>query len=396
MNKSEQRTLMELLGEIEDRRTGNAVRYRLDEVLMIGILSIMCNAKTFTGMEIFGQTHEAELRKYMELANGIPSHDTFGDIFSNIDPMAVSRCFEIFLGELKREIRKQKEGEGNSHVVAIDGKTIRRSGSEKHKAHHVVTAYCSDLQLVLGQLCTEEKSNEITAIPALLDMLMIKGCIVTIDAMGTQREIASKIREKQADYILGLKGNQGDLLEFVQLRTKSEMKEETIEGLTATGRYARSVDKGHGRIEQRECFLFPDMSWYDRVSAWEGIAGFALVRSKRETKDGQSTTEDRYYIYSRASLSAEQFLQFQRSHWGIENTLHWSLDVTFHEDAAHVRLGNAAVVLNIFRKLAMQMLKADTSVKGSMQSKLLRCAWDFDYALSVIDRFAFDSPALGS
>lgn len=396
MNKTEQKTLMELLGELEDHRKGNAVRYRLDEVLIIGILSILCNGMTFTAMEVFGKTHLNELRQFMELKSGIPSHDTFGDVFSSIDPEAVARCFEIWLGDMKEELKRLKEGETTDHVVAIDGKTIRRSKHESHKAHHIVTAFCSDLRLVLGQQLTEEKSNEITAIPELLKLLTIKGCIVTIDAMGTQRDIASAIRDKEADYILAVKGNQGELYEFLQLRAKSELKDSDRKQWKAAGHYAETVDKGHGRVEKRECWLFPDLAWYDRAHEWKDVAGFALIRSVRTLADGTSSSEDRYYIYSRSKLTAEDFLQSQRAHWGIENTLHWSLDVVFKEDSAHVRLGNAAVILNIFRKLVMQMLKADTSVKGSVHSKLLRCAWNFDYALSVIQNYAFPVPSSGS
>ena len=396
MNKTEQKTLMELLGEMEDHRKGNAVRYRLDEVLIIGILSILCNGMTFTAMEMFGKTHLKELRQFMELKNGIPSHDTFGDVFSSIDPNAAARCFEIWLGDMKAELAGLEKGEANGHIVAIDGKTIRRSKHESHKAYHIVTAFCSDLQLVLGQQLTEEKSNEITAIPELLKLLTIQGCTVTIDALGTQRDIASAIRGKDADYILAVKGNQSELYEFLQLRAKSELPDAERKRWKAAGRYAETVEKGHGRVEKRECWLFPDLGWYDRAKEWKDVAGFALIRSVRTLADGTASAEDRYYIYSRAGLTAEEFLQTQRAHWRIENSLHWSLDVTFKEDSAHIRLGNAAVILNIFRKLVMQMLKADTSVKGSVQSKLLRCAWDFDYALSVIQSYAFPSDASGS
>ncbi len=389
MNKSEQKTLLELLGEMEDYRKGNAIKYDLKEVLMIGILAILCNGMTFKSMELFGKTHEKELRSFLTLEHGIPSHDTFGDVFSSLDPNAVRKVFDVWLVNMKKEIQRLKEHETTKHVVAFDGKTIRRSGNEKHKAHHIVTAYCSDLQLVLGQECTEEKSNEITAIPKLLEMLEIKGCTVTIDAMGTQKDIAEKIREKGADYILCLKGNQPDILEFTQQHVNDELADISCEEMKKAGRYAITLEKGHGRIERRECFLFPEMNWYDRAAQWKDAAGVAVIQSTRTLPDGSSSAEKRYFIYSRPSLSAEDFMAMQRSHWGIENSLHWSLDVTFKEDSAHIRLGNAAVVLNIFRKLVLQILKADTSVKDSMQSKLLRCAWNFDFALRVIDSCPF-------
>ena len=313
----------------------------------------------------------------------MPLHDTFRNIFNRLDPEAVSGIFENFLSEMKDELKRLGKGEKTEHVISVDGKTIRHSGNEKHKAYHVVTAFCSDLQLVLGQLTTEEKSNEITAIPKLLKMLQIKGCTVTIDAMGTQREIAAVIKEKEADYILGLKGNQSDLQEAVQLYIKSELEDKTEEDFAKAGRYACTTEKGHGRIETRKCWVFPDMTWYDRAENWAGLTGCALIRSTRTVAD-KSTTEDRLYIYSRETLTAQEFLDMQRSHWSIENSLHWVLDVTFKEDSANIRFENAAIVLNMFRKYVMQLLKTDTSVKGSMKSKLLRCSWDFNYALSVL------------
>lgn len=383
MNKTEQKTLVELLEELPDERKGNALKHKLAEVIMIGILCIMCNGMTFTAMELFGKTHEKELREFMELPHGIPSHDTFRNIFSRLDPEAVSGIFDIFLGDMKEELKKLKKEEKTEHVISVDGKTIRHSGNKKHKAYHVITAFCSDLQLVLGQMTTEEKSNEITAIPKLLETLLIEGCTVTIDAMGTQRDIATLIKEKGADYILSLKGNQSDLQESVQEYIKSELEDKTEEEFEKAGQFARTTEKGHGRKEIRECWVFPDMSWYDRTDNWTGLAGCALVRSTRTLPD-KTTTEDRLFIYSRETLTAKEFLSMQRSHWAIENSLHWVLDVTFKEDSANIRFENAAIVLNMFRKYIMQLLKADTSVKGSMKSKLLRCSWDFCYALSVL------------
>lgn len=384
MNKTEQKTLMELLAEIPDERKGNALKHILSEVIAIGILCIMCNGMTFTSMELFGQTHEEELREFMELPCGIPSHDTFRNIFTRIDPAAVEKCFSIWLGGMKEALGVLKKGEKTGHVIAIDGKTIRHSETDKCKARHVITAYCSDLQIVLGQMTTEEKSNEITAIPKLLKLLQIKGCTVTIDAMGTQREIAAAIREKEADYILSVKGNQPDLQESIQLQIESELECRTQAEFEANGQFACSIDKGHGRIDKRECWIFPDMSWYDRADAWAGLAGCAMIKNTRTFPNGKSTTEKRIFIYSRENLTAKDFLSMQRSHWGIENSLHWVLDMTFKEDSANIRIGNAAVVLNMIRKMIMQMLKADSSTKGSMKSKLLRCAWDFRYAISVL------------
>lgn len=384
MNKAETKTLLDLLSEMPDHRIGNAIRHKLSDIVAIGILAILCNADTFTGMQLFGEMHEDELRQILELPNGIPSHDVFGDVFSRLNLEAVEKCFQLWVEGMKEALNQQKQGETNTHVIAVDGKTIRRSQNAIHRASHIVTAYCSDMQLVLGQLCTEEKSNEITAIPKLLDMLMIRGSTVTIDAMGTQTAIAEKIISKEADYILALRENQPSLLEDIRFYAENEVLPQSKAALEVQGQYVCCIEKGHGRIDKRECWLIPDVTWLDGRERWKNLSGAAMIRSTRTLKNSDETTAERYYIYSRSGLTAKEFLTMQRSHWAIENNLHWSLDMQFHEDDAHVRMGHAAVVLNMLRKLVMQMLKADTSVKGSMVSKRLRCCWRFDYALSVL------------
>lgn len=384
MNVAERKTLLELLAEVPDYRKGNAIKHNLHDILAIGILAIMCNANTFTGMQLFGETHKNELRKILELPHGIPSHDVFGDVFSRVDPESVGKCFELWLEGMKAELNALAEGAKTEHVIAVDGKRIRRSAHKGHKASHVVTAYVSELQLVLGQLCTDEKSNEIKAIPELLELLTIRGCIVTIDAMGTQREIAEKIIKKGGDYILALKKNQSGLLDVLQFGAEMELRDRLEEDLDVKGLHYCTIEKGHGRIEERDCWIFPGLPDEEARSQWTGLYGAALIRSTRTTVEGQSSTTDRWFIYSRKDMTAKEFLSMQRRHWAIENNLHWTLDVCFHEDNAHIRLGYAAVILNMFRKLCMQLLKADTSFKGSMQSKRLRCAWDISYALSVL------------
>lgn len=380
LNKSERQIFLALLSEIPDYRKGNAVKHKLEEIIAIGILAILCGADTFVGMRMFGLTHYKELKEYMELPKGIPCHDVFGDVFSRIDRGAVAKCFEKWIANLKGRLWEKDA----HHLIAIDGKTICRSEYESHKAHHVITAYCSDLQLVLGQCCTEEKSNEITAIPELLDGLDIQGSTVTIDAMGTQKAIASKIREKGGDYILALKGNQGSMFEEIRENSLLLMAEKNKKELKAQGLFYETLDKDHGRIEKRSCWLFPDLSWYENSQEWPGLQGAALIRSERTETGKPTSCSERWFIYSHESLTAKEFLQMQRSHWAIENNLHWTLDVLFKEDDAHIRLGHAAVILNMFRKLALQMLKHDTTVQGSMTSKRLRCAWDFKYALQVV------------
>lgn len=389
LTKEETRTFLELLAEIPDYRKGNAIKYKLDEILFVGIFAILCGANTYTGMALFGETHEEALRKYVELENGIPSHDVFGDVFSRVDIKAVEKCFLVFLQEYKNGKEK------SDYVVAMDGKTVRKSGNRDHKAAHIETAYLSDLQLVLGQTATDEKSNEITAIPQLLDMLELPKCTVTIDAMGTQTDIAEKIRSKDAEYILAVKDNQPTLAEDIRLYAQSDLLPVNKDELKAAGRYASTAEKGHGRIETRECWLFDRVDWLQKDRNWKDLNGVAVLRSTRESvQNGEKSEAYRYFIYSHKDMTADRFLTLQRKHWAIENNLHWSLDCCFHEDDMHVRLGHAAVVLNAIRKLCMQMLKADKSVKGSMTEKRQRCAWVFEFACSVIDNWLSVSVAL--
>ena len=385
MTKAETKTFLELLAEVPEHRKGNAIKYSLRDVLFLGIFAILCGAETYTGMETFSKLHINELRKYLELPHGIPSHDVFGDILSRVDIAAVNECFKVFTESIKTQNLQDP-------VVALDGKTIRRSQSADRKAFHIETAYLSDMEIVLGQVTVNEKSNEITAIPELLKMLTIKNSTVTIDAMGTHDSIAKAVRDKKADYILPVKENQPSLLEDIQLYAENEVLSEKKAVLKAAQRYAIQSNKGHGRIEKRECYLFDSVNWLNERHTWTDLNGVAVLRSTRTMADtGETSTVDRYFIYSHTDMTADRFLKLQRKHWYIENKLHWCLDCCFHEDDMHVRLGHAAVVINAFRKLCMQMLKADTSVKDSLAGKRQRCAWSFDYALSVASNFAFAS-----
>lgn len=373
MNK---RTLIELLDGIYDYRTGNSIRHNLKDVLLIGLLCIICNGDTYTDMELFGETHEDVLRTFLELPHGIPSHDTFGDIFSRLDPNQVSKCFGQWTDALKAEVEQ--------HCIAIDGKTIRRSHNGETSAKHVVTAFASDVQLVLGQLSTDEKSNEITAIPKLLDMFWVKGNIITIDAMGTQTEIAHKIIEKGGDYVLALKENHPTLLDDIRFFMENDVLTQNKSTLKAADRYAKTCEKNHGRIETRECFLISDLSWLEDRERWTGLLGAGLIRSKRQTTDGHVSTSDHYVIFSCKNMTAEKLLTVKRGHWAIENQLHWQLDVLFHEDSSRARIENAAEVLNILRKLALHLMKQEQSFKASMRAKRLRCGYDIFYALKLL------------
>ena len=383
LTKAETKTLLELLAEVPDHREGNAIKYSLRDILFLGMFAILCGAETYTGMQVFSELHLEELRRYLELPHGVPSHDVFGDVFSRVDTNAVEKCFQVFIESIKGE-------KSEDQVVALDGKTICRSGNKEHKAAHIETAYLSDLELVLGQTATEEKSNELTAIPKLLEILALTKCTVTIDAMGTHRDIAEVIHNKGADYILPVKENQPLLLEDIKLYAESDVLPQDKTALKKAGRYAETNEKGHGRIEKRECWLFDEAEWLQKRHDWPFLKGVAVMRSSRTMLNtGEVSTVFHYFIFSHEEMTAERFLSLQRKHWRIENNLHWCLDCCFHEDDVHVTLGHAAVVINMFRKLCMQMLKADTSVKDSLVGKRQRCAWSFPYALAVLKNWAF-------
>lgn len=373
------KTLIEILEGVPDYRKGNAIRHILSEILLIGILSILSQGDGYEAMHLFGIAHEEVLRQYLCLPHGIPSADTFERIFTYINPRALQAQFQPWVDEIISDIKERLN-------VSIDGKTARRSRDANIKATHIVTAFASDLQIVLGQLATDEKSNEITAIPKLLEMFCQKGMLITIDAMGTQTDIAETINRLGGDYILSVKGNQPTLLEDVSLYLKTEVMTQDKDTLRENGQYQRTIEKGHGRAETREAYVFNDVSWLENAPNWAGLSGFGVIVSKRELigKDSKPEISYRYFIYSDGSTTASDLLRDVRSHWAIENNLHWSLDMTFREDDSRARLGNAQENLNILRKQVMQMLKKDTTVKKSLKSKLLLCAWDIDYALRIM------------
>lgn len=374
----EQKKLIELLQEeIQDYRKGNGVRHELSDVIIIGLLCILCNGNTFVDMQTFGETHEDLLRQFLPLPQGIPSHDTFGHVFARLDPGQLVKCFGVWIEDIKQEME--------SHHIAVDGKTIRGSGRTGNKAKHIITAFASELQLVLGQLCVDGKNNEITEIPRLLDMFCVKGSTITIDAMGTQKEIAGKIIEKGGEYVLALKDNHANLHDDIRFYAQQEIFPQDTKGMKEKGAYHSTLEKDHGRIETRKCWLLGDLNWLDRKHDWAGLSGAAAIYSKRVLQStGEISESVRYFLYSEPGMTAERLLALQRSHWRIENNLHWMLDMVFREDSCQVRIENAAEILNILRKLCLQLVKQESSVKASMQSKRLRCSYDIHYALKVL------------
>ncbi|MGB1284780.1 MAG: ISAs1 family transposase [Polaribacter sp.] len=361
--------LFSIFGRIEDPRSHINQLHDLVDILGIGILSVICGAETWKQMVEFARSKEEFIRTFLNLPNGIPSEDTMNRTFSAIDSSQFEACFI----EWVNSISKRFKGE----VIAVDGKTIRGAKSNGKKSPvHMVSAWASENNLVLGQVRVNEKSNEITAIPELLDKLMIENNIVTIDAAGTQRAIAAKIIENKADYILAVKRNQPQLLE--------EIKDEFRFGKNID--IDSNIDMGHGRIETRTCSVVSDFSFIENQNdKWRNLNQVIRIESVREFKNSTKPTEKatRYYISS-LDNKAEQYQKNIRSHWGVENKLHWALDVGFSEDASRKRAGNAAQNYSILLKIALNLLKNEKTEKQGIQGKRLKAAWNNDYLLKIL------------
>ncbi|MBT2292440.1 ISAs1 family transposase [Paenibacillus albidus] len=370
------KSLLDMFKEMPEPRKGNGIRHKLEDVLVIAVLALLSDCRTYVDMEIFAKVREEWLRTFLELPGGPPSHDTFGDILCALDPAMLHLAFQ----EWTDTVRQKLSGE----VIAIDGKTIRRSKDTANgkRPLHVVSAWANENQLVLGQLAVEEKSNEITAIPELLNLLYIKGCIVTIDAMGTQKEIASTIIERGGDYVLQVKDNQKTLKEDIAYFLEQEVATQPKAELQAAGQYAQSRTKNHGRIETRTCYTTEEIGWLTCKEEWTHLAGIGLLVFERLMGE-QKTRETSYFIYSQKGATAEQLLTAKRSHWGIENKLHWVLDNIMREDDSRARMGHSAENLNTLRHLALNLVKQDTSLKGSQRVKLKMCGLDYKYLLQL-------------
>ncbi|GHT23295.1 ISAs1 family transposase [Bacteroidia bacterium] len=353
--------------ERTDPRVDRSKVHLMEDIIFITIAAVICGAETWNDIEDYGKAKESWLRHYLKLPNGIPSHDTFNRFFSALDPDEFERAFLSWI----KDISKLTDGD----IVSIDGKTLcgSRAGNSK-RAVHIVSAWSKANQLSLGQIKVDEKSNEITAIPKLLDVLALQGCLVTLDAMGCQREIAAKIREKGADYILAVKGNQGCLEEDAERTVRfTKPESEWIED-----------DFGHGRIERRKCTLYNNLSLIDNATAWKDLRAIVSIESTRYFKSsGKEEKETRLYITSSGG-DAKIIGTGVRSHWGIENNLHWQLDVSFNEDESRKRAGYAAQNFSMLNRIALNLLKHDQSKKRSVRGKRLDAGWNNDYLIKVL------------
>lgn len=359
-------SLMEVLSGIENTRRNRSVMYPLHEILIIMLLAVICGATSYAKVEMFGKSKQEWLKTFLKLENGIPDACTFRNVIKEID---TKKLHEVFCKWMKSVI---KEVYG---VVAIDGKQARRTKDDKKKPLHVVSAFSAEYGLVIGQIACEEKSNEITAIPKLLKMLEIKGCIVTIDAMGTQTEIAKAVRESEGDYILALKENQKTLYNDVKLYLDDVHHEKK---LLESENYYKTIEKGHGRIETRECIISEEISWLHNKSAWKDLHGVGVIYCTIE-KNGVISKQSHYFIYSCIGLNAKQIMKYKRNHWTVENNLHWVLDMAFREDESRARKDNSAENFNVIGQIAFNILKSEKTFKGGITDKQFKCLLDSSY-----------------
>jgi len=357
--------------EITDPRQAWKTEYNLLEIVVMTICAVTSGVEHWEDIVDFCRVKESWYREKLglELENGIASHDTFQRVFQLIKPEELEAGFISWV----KEIAVVTTGE----IISIDGKTVCGSRDAKTKAIHMVSAWSNANQLVLGQVKTDEKSNEITAIPTLLDLLELKGCIVTIDAMGCQKEIAKKIVQAEADYVFGLKGNQGSLHDDVRLYFEDTLKTpQFYDGLSNTV----TKDMGHGRFEKRYYCLSEDVDWLPQKPDWQGLNSIGMVRSVVE-KNGKTTEETRYFISSLTDVKL--FATAVRGHWGIENGLHWCLDVVFHEDLNRTRKDHSAENFSVIRHIALNILKTFPA-KMSLARKRRKCEYDADFMADVL------------
>lgn len=352
--------LIKAFEDLEDPRIDRTKKHPLQSIIFLTIAAVVAGADSFTGVEDFGDAKEEWLKKYVPFPNGIPSHDTIGNLFKRIKPEAFSRCFICWVSQVC--------GVSEQELIHIDGKTLRGSHdgfSGKH-AIHLVHAYASEAEILLGQLAVAEKSNEITAIPDLLELIDVEGAIVTIDAMGCQKTIAEKIITEKGDYLLAVKGNHETLEEEIK----------TAFSKTSPSSVHSKTVKEHGRIEKRSCTVIDNLLFVDEAIHWKGIQSIIRIDREREViAQNKKSSETHYYICSK-KLKADVVSLYVRSHWSIENKLHWTLDVIFHEDLSRIRKGNADENFASVRRIALNLLKLDTTIKKSIAAKRHKAAWN--------------------
>lgn len=366
-------SIMEHFAAVPDPRTTDSLWHPLASILGLSLIAVICGADSFVAIEEFGRAKEEYLKGFLALPHGIPSHDTLGRVFAMLAPKELEKAFRGWMASVA--------GLTQGGVVALDGKTLRRSFRKRGQAFiHMVSAWSAQNRVVLGQVKTDEKSNEITAIPRLLEVLHIKNCTVTIDAMGCQKEIAQKIIDGGADYLLAVKENHPTLANDIAAVFEEARHDPD---LLASMSFHETSEKGHGRKETRRCWTTTRIDLIEQREQWPNLQSLALLESER-TVDGKTTFERRYYICSKRSPSAAEAMLDARSHWQIENGLHWVLDVAFREDDCRIREGNAGENFAVMRHIALNLLKSVKGTKVGIKNRRLRAGWDEKFLPRVL------------
>lgn len=375
-------SLIEHFKTLRDPRIDRTKEHELIDILVIAVCTLLCAGQTFNDMEDFGHAKKEWFKTFLTLRNGIPSHDTFNRVFAALDPREFLDCFLRWTQSLRQAVPQE--------IVALDGKALRRALNKDQSMPCVVSAWAQSNGLVLGQWKVEDKSNEITAVPELLRVLELSGCIVTVDAMGCQKKIAKEIIESDADYVLALKGHQETVHEEMKTfldQTVAERQAPRPPGRKLSQAAAhlatwQTTEKDHGRLEIRRYYQSTDLDWFADLAQWEGLRSVGLVEAMREM-DGKQTVERRYYLSS-LPLDAEQFARAVRGHWGVENKLHWVMDVCFGEDQSRARAGYAAENLATLRRLALNLLRREKTKKRGIKGKQLNASWNHAYLLRLL------------
>ena len=373
MSQTIDASILTHVASLEDPRDIRGKEHLLLDIITIALCAVISGAEGWEDMAEYGRAKQDWLSTFLSLPSGIPCADTFGRVFARLDPEQMQTCFVSWVKSISTLL--------GAEVVGIDGKTLRHSGDKGcgKAAIHMVSAWASANRLVLGQRKVEDKSNEIKAIPALLSVLEIAGCIVTIDAMGCHREIASPIIEGGADYVLALKGNQAGLFEDVQWLFQ-QAQASKFEDVAHS--FAQSIDKGHGRIEIRRCWTLSDLSYLVQKPLWSGLQTIVMIQSERRC-NGQRTINNRFFISS-LPCQAALLINAVRTHWSIENSLHWVLDVSFNEDACRIHRESAAQNMALLRHLALNILSKDSSSKRGIAARRKKAAWDQTYLIKLL------------
>lgn len=378
-NPHPQLSLIEHFQDLPDPRVNRTKDHDLIDILVIAICTLLCGGESFNDMEDFGQAKEDWFKTFLKLRHGIPSHDTFNRVFAALDPQAFLECFLRWTQSLRQAV--------NQEIVALDGKALRRALHSKGSVKYMVSAWAEDNGLVLGQLKVADKSNEITALPELLRVLELSGCIVTVDAMGCQKNIAQEIQAADADYVLALKGNHEVVHQEVKSFLDAAVAERAAQprrpsAAAATLAVLETVEKDHGRIEIRRYYQSAELDWFADRAKWAGLQTVGMVEAIREVH-GQRTVERRYYLNS-LPLDVATFARAVRGHWGVENKLHWVLDVQMREDQSRARAGYAAENLATLRRLALNLLKREKTKRRGVRGKQLNAGWDHAYLLRLL------------